>query len=82
MLYYGCFVDVLIEICYGFVNVVVGNVEFIVKSVIGMLDYCFNDKWLFYSVVCNYEYLFGCNNYMMISCVIDGLILIVMFVVN
>ncbi|MBR7559246.1 hypothetical protein KC218_22120, partial [Mycobacterium tuberculosis] len=57
---------------YGSADAGAGNVESTVKSVTGTLDHRFNDKWAFHSVVRNYEYSLGRNNYTTVSRVTDG----------
>ncbi|WP_241362508.1 hypothetical protein, partial [Escherichia coli] len=70
--YHGRPVDVPIGTRYGSADAGAGNVESTVKSVTGTLDHRFNDKWSFHSVVRNYEYSLGRNNYTTVSRVTDG----------
>lgn len=80
--YHGRPADVPIETRYGSANAGAGNVETTVKSVTGTLDHRFNDKWSFHSVVRNYEYSLGRNNYTTVSSVIDGPVPTVRLAVN
>lgn len=70
--YHGHPVDVSIGMCYGSTDAGAGNVKSVVKSVTGMLDHCFNDKWSFHNMVRNYEHSPGYNNYTTVSRVADG----------
>ncbi len=80
--YRGRPVNVPIETRYGSADAGAGNVESTVKSVTGTLDHRFNDKWSFHSVVRNYEYSLGRNNYTTVSRVTDGPIPTVTLAVN
>ncbi len=70
--YRGRPVNVPIETRYGSANAGDGNVETTVKSVTGTLDHRINDQWSFHSVVRNYEYALGRNNYVTVSRVTGG----------
>ncbi|EAP73410.1 Ferrichrome-iron receptor [Ralstonia solanacearum UW551] len=70
--YRGRPVNVPIETRYGSASAGDGNIETTVKSVTGTLDHRFNDQWSFHSVVRNYEYSLGRNNYTSVRSVNDG----------
>ncbi|MHA2941149.1 TonB-dependent receptor [Ralstonia mannitolilytica] len=80
--YHGRPANVPIETRYGSADAGAGNVESTVKSVTGTLDHRFNDKWSFHSVVRNYEYSLGRNNYTTVRSVNDGPIPTVTLSVN
>ena len=70
--YHGRPVDVPIGTRYGSADAGAGNIDTTVKSVTGTLDHRFNDQWSFHSVVRNYEYSLGRNNYTTVKSVNDG----------
>lgn len=80
--YRGRPVNVPIETRYGSANAGDGNVETTVKSVTGTLDHRINDQWSFHSVVRNYEYALGRNNYVTVSRVTGGAVPTVTLGVN